>query len=744
MSRRNKLWPYLAIAALVTALLLVLPIPLSRLDVPYTFWGDAIDKLAQIANVKETGWLFHNDRLGYPFGYGRLDFPRFDSLNYLLMGPIVALSGEPGLTMNVYFILGFYLIAFAAYFAFKRMGLDTATALLCSLIYAFLPYHVIRGVGHLTNGAYYLVPLAMLVLVWLAQSRLGVESAEARRRWLFALAVAALVPLQMPYNGVFFAFLCVPAAAIAIARDGRWRMAAIAITLLVATGAAFVVEQIPVSLHAWREGKPNMVAARIPAEAEIYSLRLNQVLLPTTIDRRTLLRKFAVDFDQALNVPVNESHNQYIGLFGVIGFAALLWAVCRSLGNRVPREDEAAVRVAAVLALATLLLAMSSGLCTMIAYLVTAKVRAYNRILPFFAFACVLGGGWVFQTAVGRLRAPWLRMSVIAVIGVLALMDLLVRSPFLQHPADVAAYDLARNYFEGVERRLGNGAAVFQLPVVWYPEHPPINRMTDYEEFKPFLFTKTLKFSYGVSRGRIGYDWNKYVENLALPEKIAELHAMGFAAILVDANAYADAATLNTAIDALKAALAEAPSVSADERWWTFPLEGCCGGGKPVQIKPGKAPTVFTYPADGSPVRFGTGGSGTLYATGEWAEPEIWGRWSLGEHARLRIRLDSLPSHAIALDIDTQVVLGPKVPERKVSVACNGQPVTEATYTVTNARQHLRLDIPATLVGEDGLLDLEFTTLPAVSPRSAGLNQDMRVIGVGLIELSIAGGNHAP
>src|SRR5688572_28635761 len=100
----------LAAAALVvlTSIMLfaVLKLPSSRLDVPYTFSGDAIEKLTQVRNVAETGWLFHSDRLGYPFGYDRLDFPRFDTLNYAIMGPIAAVTGEAGLAMNLYFLAG--------------------------------------------------------------------------------------------------------------------------------------------------------------------------------------------------------------------------------------------------------------------------------------------------------------------------------------------------------------------------------------------------------------------------------------------------------------------------------------------------------------------------------------------------------------------------------------------------------------------------------------------------------------
>ena len=95
--------------------------------------------------------------------------------------------------------------------------------MLCALVYAFLPYHVLRGIAHVTNGAYFLVPLAMLVLVAIARDEIGWDRPERKRRFVFSLGLAALIVWQTPYNGVFFVLLACVAGAIALAstRAGR-------------------------------------------------------------------------------------------------------------------------------------------------------------------------------------------------------------------------------------------------------------------------------------------------------------------------------------------------------------------------------------------------------------------------------------------------------------------------------------------------------------------------------------------
>ena len=604
----HRRWLAASIASVVLTTLLVvfvLELPLARLDVPYTFAGDTLDKLAQIRNVAETGWLFHSNRLGYPFGYDRLDFPRFDSLNYAIMGPVAALTGEAGLAINLYFIAGFYLIGLAALYSFRGLGLSAGVALLCSLLYAFLPYHVIRGVTHVTNGAYFLVPLGMLVLAWLARGDLDGSGSGARRRWLLAIPVAMLLPLQTPYNGVFFASLCLVAGAIAVAQRPRWRSTLPTAVLLAAVAAAFLAEQVPAALYKHADG--NAAAVRNPIEAQIYSLHLNQVLLPTTEHRldKVAAAKRAFDHGMKLDAPFYEIRNQYIGFLGVLGFIALLWALARAAGGCIPdsREPpgqlEINARIFALLAIAILLLAISSGIGNLIAYWVTSKIRAYNRILPFFAFASLLGAGWLLQFAFSRISNPMMRHAALAILGIIALLDLAPPAKFGNRSANIAAYDSDRAYFQSVERRLGDGAAMFQLPVVWYPEHPPVNRMGDYEEFKPFLLSKTLRISYGGARERDGYMWGRQMEDLAPENLIGQLDHKGFAAILIDGRAYVDDATLQQAIAPLEGLLPEPPSISPDRRWWMFPLAGCCSGRPAPSQRSHDAPAAPAQPLTG-------------------------------------------------------------------------------------------------------------------------------------------------
>lgn len=722
----------LCLTALVTLVLFfLLKVPLDRLDVPFTFLGDAIDKLTQIKTVAETGWLYHNDRLGFPFGYDRLDFPRFDTLNYAVMGPIAALTGQAGLAMNLYFILGFYLIAFAAFFTFRRLGMQSFVALICAIIFAFLPYHLTRGVGHLTNGTYYLIPFALLITIRLAEGQVGPETVESRRRWFWALIVAVLLPLQTPYNGVFFAFLCLVAGAVALAGRWRWRTVIVTLSFLIITASTFMIEQIPVRIYAAEKGSA-VTVGRSPLEAEIYSMRLNQVFLPTDQHRVRKLRVISQTFNDVMHVPETEIRNQYVGILGIAGLAALMWAILRSI--RRPEANvgnlEGAARIAGILALAIVLFAISSGIGTMVAFFLTEHIRAYNRILPFLAFTSLIGGGWLLQTMLTSLGQTT-RRSVAVVVGALLVFDITPLSSYGSRDDMIADYDQSKAYFQKMESSLGDNATVFQLPAIWYPEHPTVNRMLDYDYLKPYLLTETLRFSSGGSHYREGYKWSRAVERLAPPDIIAQTHAKGFVAILIDGYAYEPDEFVK--ITAAFAALTVAPPVvSDDKRWWAFDLKSCCDGS--VEPKDIGYPDAIQYTVGSAPLKFDAASGNELDG---WYNPEDWGAWAQDD-ANLHLYLSDVPSEPLDLAVDVQVMIGPMVPERRLTIECNGKLCGTYVFNPENPAQLLKVALPNGTVSVNGQLNIRFIVEPRASPKDAGINEDARSLGVGLKQLTIA------
>jgi hypothetical protein len=81
---------------------------------------------------------------------------------------------------------------------------------------------------------------------------------------------------------------------------------------------------------------------------------------------------------------------------------------------------------------------------------------------------------------------------------------------------------------------------VFQLPVMAFPEAPPAHQLNDYEHFRPYLATHSLRFSYGSLKGRSRGRWQRDAETLPTSEFVKKLERYGFAAVYFSRRGYAD------------------------------------------------------------------------------------------------------------------------------------------------------------------------------------------------------------
>ena len=99
-----------------------------------------------------------------------------------------------------------------------------------------------------------------------------------------------------------------------------------------------------------------------------------------------------------------------------------------------------------------------------------------------------------------------------------------------------------RDFVQAMEEKLPPKAMVFQLPVMPYPESTPVNALQAYEHFRPYFFSKTLRFSFGSNKGRPREDWQKEVEKQPPAQMAATLEKYGFGAIYLNRKGFTDQA----------------------------------------------------------------------------------------------------------------------------------------------------------------------------------------------------------
>ena len=140
----------------------------------------------------------------------------------------------------------------------------------------------------------------------------------------------------------------------------------------------------------------------------------------------------------------------------------------------------------------------------------------------------------------------------------------------------------------------------------------------------------------------------------------------------------------------------------------------------------------------GRQINFGQGGDSEIYRTSGWSHTEQKFTWGEGNSAKL-----SLPIGNESGSLNLNVALAafthpPDVPTQPVEVFVNGQKLAE--WQVGGNISGYNVVIPAEKVKGASTMEIEFRTPKAMSPKSVGLSEDPRVLGVCLASLELAKG----
>ena len=158
--------------------------------VPFSYVGDANFYAGVTANIIENGWYQETDRLGAPFGQELYDFALGgDNFHWLMIRLLALFSQDWALVNNAFYLLTFPLAALSAFFASRWLGARTMAALTAGVLFAFIPYHFIRGAGHLVLASYAIVPIGVVLAVRVARGQ-GLLW-ELRRRTRYGWLISA-------------------------------------------------------------------------------------------------------------------------------------------------------------------------------------------------------------------------------------------------------------------------------------------------------------------------------------------------------------------------------------------------------------------------------------------------------------------------------------------------------------------------------------------------------------------------
>ena len=534
ISWRNEFWKLVALWVTVT---LVWCITFNKFDrtgweTPPLYAGDTWIYGAIVKAASEGQYLpfaFKSNRyLNAPFQANWSDFPMTEDILYSAIGLWARFMGVfPA--MNLFFLFACLLAATSFYVVGRHLRWRWEWCWAGALAFGASSYMFVRGVNHIALSYYWHLPLCLLV-TWSAASTRGLVIRD--RRYRVALFVAEATGWQNPYYTQWFLQLLLLAACAHALRRRSWArllpavgVAAVAMLALVSANLDTIFYRI---VHGPNEG----AVVRNYSAVETFSLRPVELFLPAAHQLQAF-SDLTARYKSDLAMPLNEP--SYLGIIGAAGFLAMCGqAILSLLRGREGRPSG--------LALQTFWLLASSMVGALNGCLAVGGLllfRAQNRV-SIFLLALAL---FFFVQRVSSLARRWprpLSLALALLLAVVAVWD--------QWPVSVSDKQLAttigemesdRKFARRMERELPAGAMVFQLPVVKHPEdHTITNPALAYSHFRPYLFTKALRYSHGTDKGRQTNAWQDVVAALPPAEMIKALERYGFAAIYIDRIGY--------------------------------------------------------------------------------------------------------------------------------------------------------------------------------------------------------------
>jgi len=463
--------------------------------------------------------------LGAPFAANWNDYPITEELIFAAMG---WLGRGIGLfaSANAIVLLAHVLAGLSFFWVAKALKYKTAFSLAGAVLFAFSPFIFYRNLSHLNVVYCWHVPLFLLVTWWTYSGRIALWD----RKWWIAAAVSFITGTFNPYYTCMYLQLLGFGVLLHSVRK-QWPQAAMAFGLGCLAMAGFLLMNVDTISYGLQHGSNLEAGVRYLMEMELYGLKVPDLLMPPPYHRWHWWASFGQSKYYLVTALKGEMWSPYLGFAGIAGLAWLAGMSIFRLFQGKPR----CIPVQAWQTLWVLAFSLVGGANLILGILGCNYFRGSNRYSIIILCISLL-------FLVRQLSRHCPRRLALPVTFILLAAGLADQLPPVTTTASIEQLaqqiQSDREFTAGMESGLPPGTMVFQLPVVGFPESPPINKMYDYEHLKPYLFSRRLRYSYGAVKGRAPETWQREVEKMPPAEMAAKLEEYGFGAIYINTKAF--------------------------------------------------------------------------------------------------------------------------------------------------------------------------------------------------------------
>jgi phosphoglycerol transferase len=535
----------------------------------YFVWGGGGDSLLSFSFVQSlaTGRFPINPHFGAPSGLNWGYYPVGDWTEASIAA-IFDRMLNIGAGLPIIFLLSFPITYGLSYLVFREVKVTSIYSSIGALSFTLIPWHFYR-LGHLFLATTYgCVAGALFVF------RIFLSNKSKGRK---EVAINSVLLITAGLSGVYYAAFTLILLIIATI----WRFLRERKLVGLIYSSLFVVMailgQIPFYFALAKGQSSSQVSGRHPIESIIYGGKLLTLLLPFSGTRLPLLHhalrlESLLPADSEAELPSN-----YGTTITFVCFILLTLYLFWRLSARNRSTESPALSLLPVLIITLLGFFISYGPNLFFAVLITPQIRAWNRLTPLLDLLVMVFG----FSLIGELSDRFSELKLIRTLRrgkniyplLLILIVILDQTPALGSARGIIDQGiertkLANQYLNQLDSKLPAGCTVLELPIVPFPENPPIYKLADYELMFPALLDRKLNWSYGAMKNTPSSAPLNHLQRLGIPDLVKVGKGMGYCAVHYDSRGFEDDKTFQQ----LEHYLGKPIAVGFDKQWFAFRL----------------------------------------------------------------------------------------------------------------------------------------------------------------------------
>lgn len=497
--------------------------------------GDGVLGGAIVKSIQDNGILgmYFNERFGAPGSGTLIDFPCIDIMMGSIIWVISLFASSTPRILYLFYLISFILDSVSLALLLRKLRIQRWITLVVCVAFSFVPYHFLRGMMHSSLLNYY----SFVIALYLSLCVLGYF--ENEKKWKIVL-LSMVLGFSYGYYYAFGLIMMAVAFIIRFCKMPKIKEAMSYIWIPITTLLFIALALSPQIVFHVINGKNGFAGGRLPIEQEIYGLKIFQLFLPPSYSRLyVIFPKLGTLYNAYVNSAplVNENSSASLGFFALVGFLGLCFSFIYSFATK-KADKSPEWELIDYLSLTTLVFVLTAtigGFGELFNTFVTAQIRCYNRCSIFIAGLSLVFLALMLNKI--KIRIMAIRIVTAVVLVYISFMDTALFTPSSWQLTIAQTQECYETYFSNVEEALGENAMVYQLPYIDFPEAVGAY---DYKHFVGYLFTDTIRWSYGGVKGRDYEAKDLLIGDGDSYEFIKKLQDSGFSAVYIDRAGYND------------------------------------------------------------------------------------------------------------------------------------------------------------------------------------------------------------